>query len=356
MSAPALQSPGFVNPATSFYFHSEVGFGWYPIVHMVELGAKLFGGEVRPLPSRGRDRLHRLKLVARRAPRGDDLISVFVLRGPGEARSLGRVPEFFSVPKRRILWIIESFRTDDIPHRRILDQFDAVVFTQEFETPVYEKIVGERALWLGFGTDALDLGCAGPARPVDVLRIGRQPPAWDDDERAAAACRTRGLTFAGRPPFIKSAQDQQRSLMQDYCGRAKFMVAHSNLAAPAPYTHPTKEYITARWTDALASGASIAGVPPRSELDLIDCPGGLLSFDRIDLEHNIEAIAAAAADWKPYQPLVNHLHALKTLDWRWRFARLADYLGLDPAPLRADLQRLKARIDFVEGTLRAQAA
>jgi hypothetical protein len=76
----------------------------------------------------------------------------------------------------------------------------------------------------------------------------------------------------------------------EYYRRARFVVAFSNLAAPAKYTHPTKAYFTGRWTDALANGAVVAGIHPVEDAGVGDLlwDGALLSFDRIDLAENIE--------------------------------------------------------------------
>ena len=53
----------------------------------------------------------------------------------------------------------------------------------------------------------------------------------------------------------------QASLMERL-SRAKFTLSFSNAVSPASYTHPTREYLTGRWTDALASGAVVAGIAP----------------------------------------------------------------------------------------------
>ena len=111
----------------------------------------------------------------------------------------------------------------------------------------------------------LDLGSSAACRPVDLLRVGRQPDAWDDDQRSDAACRLAGLRFAGRPPFFPENFKDSSAGHRDLCARyarAKFVLAHSNIVAPASYTHPSKEYISARWTDALAAGSVVAGIPP----------------------------------------------------------------------------------------------
>jgi hypothetical protein len=46
--------------------------------------------------------------------------------------------------------------------------------------------------------------------------------------------------------------------------RAKFVLAFSNRVHQAGYTHPEREYLTARWVDSLAHGAVIAGIAPQS--------------------------------------------------------------------------------------------
>ena len=44
--------------------------------------------------------------------------------------------------------------------------------------------------------------------------------------------------------------------------KTKFALAFSNRANPTMQTHPEREYITGRWTDSLASGSTVAGIPP----------------------------------------------------------------------------------------------
>jgi hypothetical protein len=136
----------------------------------------------------------------------------------------------------------------------------------------------------------------------------------------------------------------QRAIMTAMAG-ARFVIANSNLAAPAPYTHRTEEYITARWTAALACGAIVAGVQPSGDASMARLlwPGAVLDFDRIDLNQDVAALAEARAVWAPKDAVHNHPKALARLDWRWRLAELLARLGLDiPSLLAADLARLKS--------------
>jgi hypothetical protein len=332
----------------TFHFLQDAGNGWSPVTHMVALAVKLFDGLFEGVLTLRRPFISRARLHALRLPRGGPKVGVFIARNPKEIVALGCLPAIREAHKSRILWIIDSFQIDWLPHRRVLDQFDIVIFTQAYDAGFYEELVGDRALWLGWGSDVLDLGSYEADRGIDILRVGRQPDEWDDDGITQAACLARGLSFQGRPPRAASQEASQIDLMRNFFARAKFCIAHSNVAAPASYTHPTKEYITARWTDALASGASVAGIPPWTDVDLINWPGALLAFDRIDLESNLEELEAAVQRWTPQTALNNHLEALRRLDWRWRFLTLAERSGLTPNLLLEDVNRLKKRINQLQ--------
>jgi hypothetical protein len=120
-------------------------------------------------------------------------------------------------------------------------------------------------------------------------------------------------------------------------------VSFSNLAAPAPYTHPSKAYFTGRWTDAIASGAVVAGIPPLEDAGVAGLlwEGALLEFDRIDLEENLARLAEAVARWTPDVARRNRRNALARLDWRWGLKRLADRLEMRFPALESDLERLR---------------
>ena len=106
----------------------------------------------------------------------------------------------------------------------------------------------------------LRLGSDHAERPCDLLRVGRQPETWSDDDRTAAAARRHALRFEGRPPSIDDPKEAQTLLMRQYAS-ARYVLAFSNTMDPRRYTHTTRAYITGRWTDALACGAAVAGVP-----------------------------------------------------------------------------------------------
>ncbi|MEM9580713.1 MAG: hypothetical protein AAF891_08495 [Pseudomonadota bacterium] len=326
--------------ALTLYYHGREISGWAPVSHMVQVAARLMGAHV---VSTGNAVASRPKLAAewlRPAPRGPAPGALYVARSPAEARAFLCLPDFRRPRRFRALWIIDSFRTEELPSARLLRCFDLVAYCQSYDADIYHARAGDRALLLPWGTDALGLGSAAAERRYDVLRLGRQPDAWDDDAKTAAACGARGLRFHGRPPYPGFAKMHQ-ALMQEWYAQTKFVVAHSNLAAPARYTHANKEYITARWTDALAAGAVVAGMQPHSDLGLLDWPEATLDFDTIDLEANLDQLAQAAARWSPQVALRNHLGALERLDWRWRLKTLCDRLQITAPALENELATLQ---------------
>ena len=161
-------------------------------------------------------------------------------------------------------WVFDSFWTNDVPRFvRFANIFDRIFVTELEDLKRWRKIVQTPVGWLPWGADALGLGSCNSERYLDVLRFGRQPPDWEDDAASKHACERWGLRFQGRPPYFEDASESEFSLMK-ILSRAKFTLSFSNSVSPSVQTHPHRQYLTARWTDALAAGAIVAGIPPRS--------------------------------------------------------------------------------------------
>lgn len=335
-----------ITQATRIFYAANDQAGWAPVNHMVDLACRLLNARSCDLSMSRLPPLRRIHRTVLAPPRGGEGGDIFILRHPAELLNVLGHPGFGEKRAFRAVWIIDSFWTRALvkPVKRLLSYFDLVVYTRHGDGDFYKDLCADRAVWLGWGTDALDLGRSGGERPWDILRVGRQPPPWDDDARTEAACALRGLCFHGRPPFGSSPITQQRDLMQDWYANTKFLIAHSNLAAPAPYTHPEKDYITARWTDALACGAVVAGVQPAGDLTLIDWPEAMLNFDQVNLAENLGQIQEAHRSWTPKIAARNRLEALRRLDWRWRIAKLAQILQCGTETLKVELMRLDAEI------------
>lgn len=324
--------------------------GWAPIVHMGELAARLFDVPFERPVSRPPSILRKIRLRMPLPRAEEEGWVLYLASSPATLATITALPDFHRV-SRRAVWIIDSFRTEHTPHSGLFRHFDLVAFAQKGEAAHYERLAPGRTLYLGWGADVLDRGSRAAERDIDVLRVGRQPQAWDDDAHSAEVCARAGLSFHGRPPFVEAGMSVQHAQLMQIYARSKFIVAFSNRVAPAPYTHPTKDYVTGRWTDALASGATVAGIPPSTDRSVEDLlwRGATLEFGSIDLAANVRRLEKAVADWTPEVARRNHREALGRLDWRWRFKQLAERLEIQAPRLDEDIRRLQGVLSDTVG-------
>ncbi|MFV0463478.1 MAG: hypothetical protein ACK5MP_09845 [Nostocoides sp.] len=121
------------------------------------------------------------------------------------------------------------------------------------------------------------------------------------------------------------------------------------MAAPAAYTHPTRQYLTGRWLDALASGAVVAGAVPLCQAnDELPWPEATLEPPPEDMPSGMAPLREAVNSWTPDRARLNHAMALRRLDWRHRFAAIAENLGWSSASLQAELDRFQVRVAGVD--------
>ncbi len=243
-----------------------------------------------------------------------------------------------------VAWVFDSFWMNYMPRfARTRRHFDHIFLTEPEDAGAWGSCTGSEVSWLPWGSDVLRLGSANPIRKTDLLRVGRQPAEWEDDVRTERACEGHGLSFSGRPPMKTDASENQRELASAFAN-TKFTLSFSNRVSPSVQTHPVREYITARWTDALASGATVAGVPPKTEvIEKLLWPEALLPLATTSLEAEMESISQAVRTWTPKRAATNYAQSLKRLDWRWRFRAISEVLGLKPAKLNAELAQIEQK-------------
>jgi hypothetical protein len=228
--------------------------------------------------------------------------------------------------------------------------FDQVFITEREDLNSWRQMLRAPVEWLPWGSDVLNLGSPNPVRQLDLVRFGRQPKEWEDDLINARACQSLGLSFHGRPQSFSDATDNERGLM-GVLSKTKFALAFSNRVSPEGHTHPEREYITGRWTDALASGATVAGIPPRSEsAQSLLWPEALLDIGTVHQAEGLDVIASAVRGWTPERAQINYLRSLETFDWRWRFKTLAQALDIQSSELDAELARLQNVIRSAQAT------
>jgi hypothetical protein len=317
------------------------GEGYLCVFHMARLAAELLKGELivfKPRPPALTDKFSGILLPRKRSRTA----CLLICTSPADLSSMLLVQNWRKKYGRIVAWVFDSFWTNWIPPWvRASHIFDHVFVTEREDLNTWRQMVRAPVDWLPWGSDALNLGSSNPTRQFDLVRFGRQPEEWRDDLINAEACRSFGIKFHGRPPSFSDATDNERGLME-MLSNTKFALAFSNRVSPEGHTHPEREYITGRWTDALASGATVAGIPPRSEsVQSLLWPEALLDLGTLNQTDGLKVIASAAREWTPERARINYANSLEVLDWRWRIKTLAEALDIRSSMLDAELARLQ---------------
>ena len=324
------------------------GPAWFPLTHMVDLMARCLAADLTVVrQDRAFSRIELLGALRGRRSRGTEDLLV-VCPNPTTMRLVLADPSWRTGYRTVAAWVVDSWWDDRIPRlARRPSVFDLVYLTEAENRSSWEDITGARIEHLPIGSDVVDNGFD-PDRPasIDVRRVGRMPQAWDDDALLDRLCRERGLSFAGRPAFADTPEEGLRLLWEAEL-RSRFVLSFSNAVSPdTRYTHPTAEYLTYRWTDALGCGCTTAGTLPRTRTvtDLL-WEGANVDVPHDDPAAGLDVVAEHVRAWTPERSLRNRRQALATLDWRHRFDRIRVDLGLDAPELDRELERLGAAAD-----------
>ena len=325
----------------------DCGPGWEPITQMVNLAAELFEAELLVLnpkvPITMWSKLELLLLRRQKAVGSETCLLVYP-----DANGFLALPQITNWRKRfkfLATWVIDSFWIERIPRlAKFSRPFDHIFITLEEDACAWSEAMKTPTTCLAWGSDVLRLGGTGANRVWDLARIGRQPPEWDDDENTKKRCADKQLSFHGRIKGYDTAAKNQSALMNLY-QQTKFLLAFSNSVNHTLYTHPTRQYITARWTDALACGAIVAGIAPNEpSIKRLLWDGATLDLKSIKIDEGLQIIAEATKSWKPEQAIKNYQLAIERLDWRWRFAEIAIVMGESPKRLGDEIKMLGQKI------------
>ena len=316
------------------------GEGYHCVFHMARLAAELLNGKLVVVPSRFPTLNAKLSGIFL-PPKGSSSSCLLICPSPADLNAILLVQNWRRTFSRIVAWVFDSFWTDWIPPwTRASRIFDHVFVTEREDLQTWRRRMHAPVDWLPWGSDVLHLGSSNPLRQIDLLRFGRQPKEWDDDLANGRLCQSSGIKFHGRPHSLSDATDNERGLM-GMLSNAKFTLAFSNRVSPGAQTHPKREYITGRWTDSLAAGATVAGIPPRSEsVQSLLWPEALLDIGTVNPTEGLKMIGSMVRAWAPDRARFNYIRSLETLDWRLRFKPLADTLDVRSLRLDTELARL----------------
>ena len=324
------------------------GQSWYPINHMVRLASRLFDADVTQVSSSKKPPVAtRIGSIVspRRMAKHESETCLLICASPSDLIQILDVPKWRTRFRFIAAWVIDSFWLNWIPTTiRLSLPFDHIFVTSGEDIEEWHRAVGIRPTWLPWGSDVLDLGSNAADRRWDLTRVGRQPPEWESDQETAAAAAARSITFHPRPKDLDDDSSKNYASLMAVYGASKFLLAFSNLWNPTNYTHPTCQYLTGRWVDALGCGAAVAGCAPRGQnIDSLLWPEATLELNTTDRDEGLRMIEAAVTRWTPEVAKTNYAMSLGRLDWRHRFAAIAKIFGESPILLADELNRLERR-------------
>ncbi|MET0884877.1 MAG: hypothetical protein ABWX92_00375 [Mycetocola sp.] len=319
---------------------SARGFGWGPIDELVQLMARLLEARVTVIPDRGEVSVWRksASLLPRRRRRGTALL--VIATNPAQLAYAARTHHWWPGYETIGAWVIDSFWTDRISRfARGGHHFDHIFITDESLIDEWSEMTSTRTHWAPWGADTLVFPISGGPRPTDLLRLGRQPEAWDDDSVTMELAGKLGLAMSGSPPSSSEGLRNQE-LLRTALLRSKCVLAFHNGASPGDYTHPTRTYVTGRWMNALAAGAIVVGAtPPAAESQF--WPGATQEISPQDRVQGLHTVRDVVASWTPAWALENQVRARATLDWRLRIRGIVQAMGLsEPRLLSEEISQL----------------
>jgi hypothetical protein len=322
------------------------GRGWASVEVMARLLASILDADFVRLETRPRsDRARRATgILPRRRATGTCYV---IAPQPAHLGSVLGPAHFLKGYERVVGWVVDSWLTDRVPRMAGQGHFDHLYVTDAELVDLWREATGVPTTWLPFGTDALGQPDPHDVRPTDLLRVGRQPAFWDDHATIEALASHRGLTFASGPPIVADPITNQRALT-GAMRESKYTLSFTNLVSPAEYTHPTHDYVTARWTDALAAGATVAGARPTSIAgQQVLWDEACFELSPTDPARALDELASAVAAWSPEHARRVRHRALTSLDWRLRFRELVASDGHVPARLDDELEALATKAAHV---------
>lgn len=319
--------------------------GWGPIERLSTLAADVFSAPLITVPARKSvSRFFWAKAGVPRSKGKDSGKSALLIVGvPGQLFALLEDPLWLGRYEQVSVWVIDSFWNERIPKAvRGTKRIDWIWVTDSNDVPDWQSHFGNRVGVLPWGTDALGITTeySATSKRIDLLRVGRQPLEYDDDALTLETASRLGIRFEGRPSFGTDEAESQRNLYRALA-TAKSVLAFSNLLDGSTYTHPTKEYVTGRWLDALASGAAIGGVFPSTETAMSLVPeSGRFAVNPQDRGRGLGEVKSWLQDWNEEKASVLRKHALAHLDWRHRLASIDAHFSIGSRQLNEELQQL----------------
>lgn len=325
--------------------------GWAPVWQMAKLLHTYTDGNFVVIdPAFSQKNTTKFLGLFPRIKRSNDKSCIVIVSDPGISNSILKIPEIFYKYKNIYLWVIDSFWSDRIP--RIVKKgklFDRCFVMDEEDLLDWSKQVSTPLGVMPWGVDVLGIDPASLlSKENDVVRAGRQPDAWSNNDINVKYFSEISLSYVGNPKSSGGKYNSEKTL-EKVLESSKFFLAFNNLVSPANYTHPIKTYLTSRWVKGISYGALMLGAVPVSATAKKLIPDwGHVEISPTAQDDARATILRAYKEWDSSIPIKLHAHACRNLDWRYRFAQIFSDIGFKSEALEHDLKLLKQRAERLE--------
>lgn len=320
--------------------------GWTPVWQMIDLLHQYAGGKlIRIDPQLSQRKRTKILSVIPRYRRKNNRACIVIASDPGIANSALRYFDIYYRYEKVYLWVIDSFWSERIP--RFLKKnkiFDKCFVMDSGDISDWKRQIEIPLGVLPWGADVLKINPENLSnKDVDVVRVGRQPEAWSDNQINQKYFTQKSLIYLGSP-HIPGGHFKLEEHLEQTLARSKFLLAFNNLSSPAAYTHPTRSYLTSRWVKGISYGAVMLGAIPTSKTALELLPRWVhVEISPTSPKDAVEGITQASEQWDPRLPYALHAYACSVFDWRHRFAEIFSDLGFESPNLEQDIKTLEER-------------
>lgn len=330
------------NSRMDVLYLSAGGHGWGPIDELVELTVRCFGATRIELLDAGEVSILRKAATFIPRRRGKGRVLLVIATNPAQLAYVARTRHWVPGYEAVAAWIIDSFWTDRISLFARHGHFDHFFITDRELVPEWSEATRTPTSWLPWGTDTMKFVSVPSVRSLDLLRLGRQPDAWQSDSDIQKRAGLLGLRFGGRPRMGTTGAENQE-IVREALRSTKYLLAFHNLVSPASYTHPSRTYLTGRWMDALGAGTIVAGAAPKAASYTL-WPGATVEIDHDDLDRGLNTLAGEIEHWTPSLSMWTQRQARRHLDWRYRLDEIASTLQVAAPSLSRELADLRSRV------------
>jgi len=283
-----------------------------------------------------------------------------VCEKPSELLNVNAVNGWKTRCRTSVCWLTE-FYVQDMPLFKscleVLAQFDHVLFMFSAIEP-FNRLIDGKGSYLAAGIDTLRF-CPypkPPARPIDVLSVGRRSSATH--QALLALARNEGLFYLydTLTELRTASLDDHRALMANLTKRSRYFLVNPSKVDEPGATGVQSEF-GYRYFEGAAPGTIMLGSRPRNRHfeEMFDWEDAV-----IDLPYGSDQVGAIIKelDAQPERQerirRRNVAECLRRHDWAHRWEAILALAGLEPSPQLCERkQRLKATCAHFESTVSA---